>query len=142
MDKSASILAALDAGKLPTTEQTCAYIDYVSNDILPPVPSRRTNTSHVKSPTDAAAHPGASRTAKGLASDQGILGKLSGAMAMAEDALRTDEGDNRTATTDDLSAELSSQGKVLAGDLKELLEAYKEVVVVKNCTFPCYLLIE
>ncbi|KAF4622165.1 hypothetical protein D9613_009116 [Agrocybe pediades] len=131
MDKSASILAALDAGKLPTTQQASAYIDYVANDILPPVPSRRTNTNQAKSPTDAAAHPAASRSAKGLASDQGILGKLSDAMAMAEDALRTDEG-KETATTDDLTAELSSQGKVLAGDLKELLDAYKAVIVAKN----------
>ncbi|KAF9554848.1 hypothetical protein CPC08DRAFT_643741 [Agrocybe pediades] len=74
MDKSASILAALDAGKLPTTQQASAYIDYVANDILPP----------------------------------------------------------ETATTDDLTAELSSQGKVLAGDLKELLDAYKAVIVTKN----------
>ena len=45
MDKLTSVLAALDAGKAPSTEQFCAFIDWVDKTVLPSV--EREVTTHL-----------------------------------------------------------------------------------------------
>ena len=74
MDKTSSVLAALDAGKLPTTQQANQFIDWLK--------------------------------------DIGI-----------------------TRLEPSQSTELSTQGQILADDLRGVLDAYKQLGRDKNCQY-------
>ena len=76
MDKLTSVIAALDAGKLPTTCQLVQLIDWV---------------------------------------EKAVLIKVEPSEEMAAEL-----------------PELSAEGKVLANDLREVLESYKAIVYNKN----------
>ena len=77
MEKSANVIAALDAGKIPSQQQINVFIDWL----------------------------------------------LGSALTQVEPS--ADGG------------ELTEQGKMLVGDLRCLLEAYKRAGEHKNSTFPC-----